>query len=504
MLFVLLAAPHSAVQAADAPVVRAVLFYSPDCSHCHEVMEKLLPPIKEKYGDKLDIAGVDVTKQAGQALYQSMANTFQLPDDRLGVPTLVVGDQVLVGEAEIPEQLPGLVEKGLAAGGIAWPAIPGLAEILGSQSAANGAANAGTGAPDMRLAESQPGVVHAVLFFSPDCTHCHEVMEQVLPPLKAKYGDKLDIAGVDVTHRVGADLYQAAVDALQVPDNRIGVPTLVIGSAVLVGSSEIPEQLPGLIEQGLAAGGIAWPKIFGLAQVLAAQGAAQGQMTTTSAASGTSNLAQDGGQPPFVTNFLKDPIANTIAVLVELLMLAAVVYVVIKFLQGRSSRLLNWPEKALLVMSLLGIGIAGYLSYSYVFQQEVVCGPVGNCHSVQSSEYAYLFGVLPVAVLGLAGYLGILAAWWVKNYGPENLRKPAILAMWAMAWFGTLFSLYLTFLEPFVIGASCAWCLTSAVLMTLVFLATSGPAILAMKVSDEDDYDDEDEDEDIIKAPGKA
>jgi len=98
-----------------------------------------------------------------------------------------------------------------------------------------------------------------------------------------------------------------------------------------------------------------------------------------------------------------------------------------------------------------------------------------------------------VAVLGLAGYLMILAAWWVKNYGPQNLRKLATLGMWGLAWFGILFSLYLTFLEPFVIGGSCAWCLTSATLMTLVFLASSGPAIRAMKI--EDEYDDEDEDE---------
>ena len=38
--------------------------------------------------------------------------------------------------------------------------------------------------------------------------------------------------------------------------------------------------------------------------------------------------------------------------------------------------------------------------------------------------------------------------------------------------FGILFSIYLTFLEPFVIGATCAWCVTSAILMTVLFVLT--------------------------------
>jgi uncharacterized membrane protein len=45
---------------------------------------------------------------------------------------------------------------------------------------------------------------------------------------------------------------------------------------------------------------------------------------------------------------------------------------------------------------------------------------------------------------------------------------------------GTLFSIYLTFLEPFVIGATCAWCLTSAVLMTVLMLLSIAPAKFAL------------------------
>jgi uncharacterized membrane protein len=88
--------------------------------------------------------------------------------------------------------------------------------------------------------------------------------------------------------------------------------------------------------------------------------------------------------------------------------------------------------------------------------------------------------VLPVGVLGAIGYLGILGAlWWGRRKtGARAFYAP--LAAFGLALFGVLFSLYLTYLEPFVIGAVCAWCLTSAVIITLLMLASLRPALVAL------------------------
>jgi uncharacterized membrane protein len=99
----------------------------------------------------------------------------------------------------------------------------------------------------------------------------------------------------------------------------------------------------------------------------------------------------------------------------------------------------------------------------------VVCGPVGDCDAVQTSVYSELFGI-PVAVLGALSYLGILALWAVSHLGRDQAADLARLGLFGLALVGSLFSLYLTFLEPFVIGAVCAWCLASAVTMTLILL----------------------------------
>jgi hypothetical protein len=88
-------------------------------------------------------------------------------------------------------------------------------------------------------------------------------MTEVLPPLKEQYGSQLRIAEIDTSTSDGADLYFAAVDYFEIPPDRRGVPTMVVGYVVLVGSREIPERLPILIEQGLDAGGVGWPAIPG-------------------------------------------------------------------------------------------------------------------------------------------------------------------------------------------------------------------------------------------------
>jgi thiol-disulfide isomerase/thioredoxin len=109
-------------------VVWAVLFYSPNCGHCHHVITEVLPPLIEKYGHQLSIVGVDVTQPDGQALFLAALQHFNL--ERSGVPFLVVGDTYLIGSIDIPEKFPGLIEQYLSQGGVDWPAIPGLAETL--------------------------------------------------------------------------------------------------------------------------------------------------------------------------------------------------------------------------------------------------------------------------------------------------------------------------------------------------------------------------------------
>ena len=334
---------------------------------------------------------------------------------------------------------------------------------------------------------SQQPVIHAVLFYSPTCPNCHIVMETVLPPLVDKYPGQLDIVGIDVNHPVGSNLYQAAVAQFKIPTEKLGVPTLIVGENILVGSVEIPEKLPAIIEAGLAAGGIDWPAMPDLSRILALQ--QNGQPSTSIASSGQETQAASG-TPRYIEKFLKDPLANSIAVIVLIGMIACCVIVLVNYLQGSEHKFISVPAWVLPVLAIIGISVAFYLSFVETTDTKAICGPIGNCNDVQKSPYAHLFGLIPIGAMGVVGYAAILVSWLLQMYGPTGLRKFFKIAIWGMAWFGIFFSIYLTFLEPFVIGATCAWCITSAMVMTLIFLFSTQPAKQAMQVSIEEDEED--------------
>jgi uncharacterized membrane protein len=312
--------------------------------------------------------------------------------------------------------------------------------------------------PQTRSSAADAPVVHAVLFYSPTCGHCEQVITQDLPPLIEKYQDQLQIVGVDVSSSGGQALYQSAIEQFQITDDRLGVPTLIVGDVVLVGSYEIPNQFPALIEQGLAAGGLPWPEIRGLADALA-ETAPPGEQQSE-------NLT-------VAERFALDPLANSLAVITLIGMLITMLWIGFNFSKIPARGLHFWPDWVIPVLLLIGTFAAAYLTYVEVTDTTAICGPIGDCNLVQQSTYAKLFGILPVGIMGLIGYLTIFLVWLVVKFGKPEIQRIAALALWGLAWFGTLFSIYLTFLEPFVIGATCAWCLTSAIVMTLLLWVTT-------------------------------
>jgi uncharacterized membrane protein len=121
-----------------------------------------------------------------------------------------------------------------------------------------------------------------------------------------------------------------------------------------------------------------------------------------------------------------------------------------------SDRALELGARALV---LIGLGVAGYLTWVHYAGLDPVCvGGGGGCERVQSSSYADVAGI-PVALLGLIGYVLIGVSLFFTD---ERAR----LAGAALALVGFGFSVYLTYLELNVIDAICQWCVASAVTMT--------------------------------------
>ena len=115
---------------------------------------------------------------------------------------------------------------------------------------------------------------------------------------------------------------------------------------------------------------------------------------------------------------------------------------------------------ATVLVALIGLGIATYLTIVHYAGGSPVCAIAHGCETVQKSRYAEFAGV-PVAVLGLLGYVAILAS---LLWDTETSRTAT--AFIAIA--GLAFSGYLTYLELFTIHAICIWCVGSAVCMLVL------------------------------------
>jgi uncharacterized membrane protein len=375
--------------------------------------------------------------------------------------------------------------------------------------------------------------VRGVLFFSPTCPHCHQVISEDLPAIFGEFGGEptlyfdetrapeevafyrwtngtIDLLVVDVSVEAGAALYASDTTRLAVPEDRRGVPRLTVGDEYLVGSREIPEEFPGIVAGGLSGTGIDWPAIEGIEDALAdvpmdeptsttttagdttttsgETTAGGGDVTATTSAEGT---ATTGGNPDATVpsegvipvgeesigdRIARDPLGNGIAIAV---LVGMVVSLIAVHLMVRRGTLGSGPAWAIPVLGIVGMGVSIYLATVEAGGGEAVCGPVGDCNAVQGSEYAELFGI-PIGVIGVAGYAVLLAAWIVSRLRSAAIADWAKVTILAVSLGGTLFSIYLTFLEPFVIGATCAWCLTSAIAITALLWLSAGPGWAAL------------------------
>jgi uncharacterized membrane protein len=125
---------------------------------------------------------------------------------------------------------------------------------------------------------------------------------------------------------------------------------------------------------------------------------------------------------------------------------------------------------AIVVIALIGLADAAFLTYVHYHGFSILpCvgghHGISSCETVQSSVWSRIDGV-PVALLGVIGYLALLASLRV----PGDLGRGAGFGI-ALAGFG--FSAYLTYREAFSIHAYCEWCLGSAACLTILTVLTA-------------------------------
>lgn len=117
---------------------------------------------------------------------------------------------------------------------------------------------------------------------------------------------------------------------------------------------------------------------------------------------------------------------------------------------------------AAILLAAGGMAIASYLTVVHFADEPIVCSSIGDCELVNGSTYADVAGV-PVATMGAVAYAAML----LLSAAALLRREPLlVLGAWAVAVGSFAFSMYLTYIELFVLDAICVWCVGSAVIAT--------------------------------------
>lgn len=270
-LFAVLAPRPQIVLAQTEPesVARMVLFHSPSCPHCRDVLEKVLPPLQEKYGDQLEVHLFNISEADNYAYF--LAFQQHTPHISHAIPEAIIDRYVLIGTDSIQNGLPGQIDACLANGGCDWPipispalVAPTVTEPVPQASPSTDAANTeeSEAATQRVQAGEEPAIpasvaktVHLAYFFDPTCLECERVTYD-LAYLQSLY-PHLQIARFDM--RQEAALNEALCEHYQVPfHQRLVAPAIFVGQHYLIADEITVPRLQALIERPDIAAAPSW------------------------------------------------------------------------------------------------------------------------------------------------------------------------------------------------------------------------------------------------------
>ena len=266
VLGLLLSLGAGPVRAQEDSVVRMVFFYRDDCPHCIAVIDEMLRPLQAEYGDRLEIKMVQYhdPRQPGEVdstryeMFIRAEEMFGVSPEERGIPTLIVGGEVLIGEDEIREQLRCVLTNCLEGAGTSWPDIPGLEDIPagigngGSTTSVPTPGEPGVCDTDAPVCAVGPSEVWLVYFAQAGCDECDRAWSDI-QYLKTRY-PQLMVEKFDIVEQ--QDLAQCLATRAG-RDFEIGVPApaVFIDKDVLVGSAEItPQTLDSAVQKHASSG----------------------------------------------------------------------------------------------------------------------------------------------------------------------------------------------------------------------------------------------------------
>ena len=128
----------------------------------------------------------------------------------------------------------------------------------------------------------------------------------------------------------------------------------------------------------------------------------------------------------------------------------------------------KWSRKIMLVLTVVGLLVAVYMTIYKWTNNNSMCLGSGDCSTVNASPYSEIYGI-PVALVGVGGYAAILFLLLMERRN-DFVRQNGTLFVFGLSLTGFIFTVYLVYVEFAVLNAVCPFCLTSQLVMTIIFI----------------------------------
>ncbi|MGB7873525.1 MAG: vitamin K epoxide reductase family protein [Anaerolineales bacterium] len=128
----------------------------------------------------------------------------------------------------------------------------------------------------------------------------------------------------------------------------------------------------------------------------------------------------------------------------------------------------KWLYRVSMILVVIGLLVSIYMTIYKVTSNDALCLGSGDCSAVNASRYSEVYGI-PVATVGIAGYLAILLTHWYEQRD-KFFDKNGPMLIFGIALTGFLFTLYLIYIEFALLKAYCPFCLASQTAMTIIFI----------------------------------
>ncbi len=219
----------------DENILHVLYFYASECTHCKAVYDEVLTPLMTQYGSQLDLRLLETGNPANYELLIAFESYFGIQPEERGLPVIVLGEQILIGEEPARSSLTGLLEQYAGTVGIPWPAITGFDPN-----------NLQTGAPlfndEVECSIADPSAcetgkpIYAAYFYQVGCQACSRV-EADLKYLQSQYPN-LMVEEFNIYDQAALADWMSA----RAGRDDFHTPALFIGEQAWIGEEEITPQ----------------------------------------------------------------------------------------------------------------------------------------------------------------------------------------------------------------------------------------------------------------------